>query len=222
LNKIDRPDYIGVPTGDISGGVGSQIQIHTVGFQPASFFVYQQLYDENGKILEGQFADLNEDGVVNDLDKFRFKKPAPDVIAGITSNLTYKKFDFSFAGRANFGNYVYNNIQTDMGYLVRLYNTTNYLQNVHQSAVDNNAQLQNNLTFSNHFVTDASFFRLDHITVGYSFDKLVGQFLRVYATVQNPFVITNYDGLDPEINNGIDRNVYPRPRTFLFGVSVEF
>lgn len=222
LNKIDRPDYIGVATGDISGGVGSQIQIHTVGFQPASFFVYQQLYDENGKILEGQFADLNEDGVVNDLDKFRFKKPAPDVITGITSNLTYKKFDFSFAGRANFGNYVYNNIQTDMGYLVRLYNSTNYLQNVHQSAVDNNAQLQNNLTFSNHFVTDASFFRLDHITVGYSFDKLVGQFLRVYATVQNPFVITGYDGLDPEINNGIDRNVYPRPRTFLFGVSVEF
>lgn len=222
LTKVDDPDYIGVPTGGIAGGVGSNIQIHTVGFQPASFFVFEQLYDENGNILEGQFADRNGDGVVDDLDKYRYKKPAADVIAGITSNLKYKNFDFSFAGRANFGNYVYNNVQTDMGYLQRLYHPTDYLQNVHSSAVSNNVQQQRNLTFSDHFVTNASFFRFDHITVGYSFDKLIGRFTRFYLTVQNPIVITNYEGLDPELGNGIDNNVYPRPRTFVFGVSVDF
>jgi TonB-linked SusC/RagA family outer membrane protein len=222
LTKVDDPEYIGVLTGGIAGGVGSNIQIHTVGFQPASFYVFEQLYDEKGNILEGQFRDRNGDGVVDDLDKYRFQKPAPDVIAGITSNLKYKNFDFSFAGRANFGNYVYNNVQTDMGYLQRLYHPTDYLQNVHRSAVDNNVLQQRNLTFSDHFVTNASFFRLDHITVGYSFDKVLGEFTRVYATVQNPFVITKYEGLDPELGNGIDNNVYPRPRTFVFGVSVDF
>lgn len=222
LTKIDDPDYIGVLTGGISGGVGSNIQIHSVGYAPSSFYVFEQLYDENGQILEGQFADRNGDGVVDDLDKYRYKKPAADVIAGITSNLRYKNFDFSFAGRANFGNYVYNNVQTDMGYLQRMYHTTNYLQNVHQSAVDNDVQQQRNLTFSDHFVTNASFFRLDHITVGYSIKGKIGKDARVYATVQNPFVLTKYQGLDPELGNGIDNNIYPRPRTFVFGVSVNF
>ncbi|MFZ1703403.1 MAG: SusC/RagA family TonB-linked outer membrane protein [Saprospiraceae bacterium] len=222
LTAIDDPEYVGVATGGISGGVGSNIQIHSVGFQPASFYVFEQLYDENGNILEGQFRDRNDDGQVDDLDKYRFKKPAADVIGGITSNLKYKNIDFSFAGRANFGNYVYNNVQTDMGFLQRLYHTTDYLQNVHRSAVDNDVEQQRNLTFSDHFVTNASFFRIDHITVGYSFDQVLGDFMRVYATVQNPFVITKYEGLDPEIGNGIDNNIYPRPRTFVFGVSIDF
>ena len=222
LTLIDDPDYIGVATGDISGGVGSRIQIHTVGYQPASFFVYKQLYDENGKLLEGQFEDMNDDGIINELDKYWYKKPAADVIGGITSNLKYKNFDFSFAGRANFGNYVYNNVATDMGYFARLYHSTNYLQNIHRAGLENEIVLQNNATFSDHYVTDASFFRLDHITMGYSFENLIGKFFRIYATVQNPFVITKYDGLDPEISNGIDRNVYPRPRTYVFGLSLDF
>jgi TonB-dependent starch-binding outer membrane protein SusC len=222
LTATEDPTYIGVLTGGIAGGVGSNIQIHTVGFAPSSFYVFEQLYDETGQVLEGQFADRNGDGKVDDLDKFRFEKAAPDVLMGITSNFKYKNFDFSFAGRANIGNYVYNNVQTDMGYLQRLYHPTDYLQNIHRSAVTNNVSQQRNLTFSNHFVTNASFFRMDHITAGYSFDKLLGRFMRVYATVQNPFVVTAYEGLDPELGNGIDNNVYPRPRTFVFGVSIDF
>jgi TonB-dependent starch-binding outer membrane protein SusC len=222
LTAIDDPDYIGVATGGIAGGVGSNIQIHTVGFAPASFFVFRQLYDENGNLLEGQFEDINGDGIINDDDKYRFEKPAPDYIFGITSNLSIGKFDFSFAGRAQFGNFVYNNVATDMGFLARLYHPTNYLQNIHRSAVTNNIVNQASATFSDHFVTDASFFRLDHITFGYSIETARTRFLRFYATVQNPLVFTRYEGLDPEIGNGIDNNIYPRPRTYLMGVSVTF
>ncbi len=222
LTATDDPNYDGVPTGNIAGGVGSTIQRHRVGFAPASFFVFEQLYDENGKVLEGQFKDRNGDGTVDDLDKYLFKKPAADVILGLTSNFKYRNLDFSFAGRANLGNYVYNNVATDMGYIQRLYHPTNYLQNIHTSGLDNNFLQQRNLTFSDYFVTEASFFRMDHITLGYSFDKLIGNYLRIYTTVQNPFVITKYKGLDPELGNGIDNNVYPRTRTFLFGLSVDF
>jgi TonB-dependent starch-binding outer membrane protein SusC len=222
LTATEDPDYQGIFTGGIAGGVGSNIQIHSVGFAPRSFYVFEQLYDENGNLLEGQYADRNGDGIVNDDDKYRFQKPAADYLIGLTSNMTIGKIDFSFAGRGNIGNYVYNNVATDMGYYQRLFHPTLYLQNIHRSAVDNNVANQANVTFSDHFVTNASFFRLDHITVGYTFDQLLGDFLRVYATVQNPFIITKYEGLDPEIGNGIDNNFYPRPRTFLFGVSVTF
>ncbi len=222
LTATDDPDYQGIFTGGIAGGVGSTIQIHSVGFAPSSFFVFQQLYDENGRVLEGQFADRNGDGVVNDDDKYRFEKPAADYLIGLTSNLNIGKFDLSFAGRGNINNFVYNNVATDMGYFQRLVHPTLYLSNIHRSAVDNNIVNQANATFSDHFVTNASFFRMDHITLGYRFDQVLGEFLRVYGTVQNPFIITKYDGLDPEIGNGIDNNFYPRPRTFLLGVSVTF
>ncbi len=159
---------------------------------------------------------------MSDLDKYRYKNPAPLYTLGLTNSLSIGQFNLSFAGRAHLGNYVYNNVQTDMGYLDRLFGTTNYLSNVNQSAVGLNVVGQSNLTFSDHFVTDASFFRIDHITAGYNFEKLVGKYLNLYATVQNPFVITGYEGLDPEIGNGIDNSVYPRPRTYLLGVSVQF
>ena len=222
LTISDDPDYIGIRRGGIAGGVGSNIQVHSVGFRPSSFFVYEQLYDEAGKLLEGNFRDQNGDGIINDRDLVRFQSPDPFWTMGLTSNLSIGNFDFSFAGRANIGNYIYNNIQTDMGYINRLYATTNYLNNVHRSALDLNVKDQANLTFSDHFVTNGSFFRMDHITMGYNFNNLLGRFFRLYATVQNPFVITNYDGLDPEIGNGIDNNIYPRPRTILFGLSVDF
>ncbi len=222
LTATDDPDYKGIFTGGIAGGVGSNIQIHSVGFAPRSFYVFQQLYDENGRLLEGQFADRNGDGVVNDDDKYRYEKPAADYIIGLTSNINFGKFDLSFAGRGNINNFVYNNVATDMGYLQRLVHPTLYLSNVHRSAIVNNINNQASVTFSDHFVTNASFFRMDHITLGYRFDQVLGDVLRVYTTVQNPFILTKYEGLDPEIGNGIDNNFYPRPRTFLLGVSVTF
>jgi TonB-dependent starch-binding outer membrane protein SusC len=222
LTTSEDPDYIGVLTGGIAGGVGSNIQIHSVGYAPYSFYVNQQLYDETGKILEGQFANLNGDTLVNDKDKYRFKNPAPLYTIGLTNNITAGNFDFSFAGRLNVGNYVYNNVQTDQGYLNRLFGTTGYLSNVNQSAVDLNVQDQAKLTFSDHFVTEASFFKLDHVTAGYTLQKVKGATIRFSATVQNVLVLTRYKGLDPEIGNGIDNNLYPRPRTFVMGLNVSF
>ena len=214
--------YAGVPTGGIAGGVGSLIQIHSVGFAPSSFYVFEQMYDESGNLLEDQFVDRNNDGVVDGEDRYRFQKPAPDYTLGFTGRADYGNFDLSFAGRASFGNWVYNNVQTDQGYLNRIYHSSGTLWNVHASAVALNVFDQANLTFSDHFVTKANFLRLDHVTLGYSFTELVGKYMRLFATVQNPFVITDYEGLDPEIFGGIDNNTYPRPRTWVFGVSVEF
>lgn len=222
LTAIDDPTYEGILTGGIAGGVGSNIQIHSVGYAPRSFYVYEQILDESGNIIEGEFVDQNSDGVINELDKYRYKKPAADYTIGFTSRIGIGKFDLSFAGRSSLGNYVYNNVQTDMGYLNRIYGTTGVLWNVNQSAVDNNAVDQANLTFSDFFVRRADFLRLDHITAGYNFYDLIGSFTRVYATVQNPVVVTKYDGLDPEIFGGIDNNIYPRPRTFVVGLNVEF
>ena len=224
LRATDDPEYEGILTGGISGGVGSNIQIHTVGFAPYSFYVYEQMYDENGVLLENQFVDRNNDGIVNDQDKYRFEKRSPDFTFGLSNRVEVGNFDVSFAARASIGNYVYNNVQTDRGYLSRLFLSTGgqTLWNIHQSGVDLNVVNQSSLTFSDHFVRRADFLKVDHITVGYNFNDVIGDFLRLYATFQNVLTITGYDGLDPELFNGIDQNIYPRPRTLVFGLSVEF
>ncbi|MBP9195606.1 MAG: TonB-dependent receptor, partial [Saprospiraceae bacterium] len=220
LTAVDDPTYKGIATGGIAGGVGSNIQIHSVGYAPSSFYVYKQKY-EKGVLLEGQYEDVNGDGVVNSSDFYHYKSPNPYLTMGLTGSIHIKNFDLSFAGRANLGNYVYNNVQTDMGYQARAFASNAVLWNIHQAALDNNVVDQSKLTFSDHYVRDASFFRMDHITLAYNFEKVFNG-LRVYTTVQNPIVVTKYDGLDPEIGNGIDNNIYPRPRTFLAGVSVNF
>ena len=224
LRATDDPNYQGVLTGGISGGVGSNIQIYTVGYAPKSFFVYEQVYDDNGNIMEGVFVDRNNDGMINDEDKYRFEKPSADATFGFTNRVEIGDFDFGFAGRASIGNYVYNNVQTDRGYLGRLFLSTGgqSLWNVTQSAVDLNVFNQSSLTFSDHFVQKADYLKIDHVTVGYNFRDVIGDFLRFYVTVQNVLTLTQYEGLDPEIFDGIDQNIYPRPRTFVFGVNVEF
>ncbi|MEM1122240.1 MAG: SusC/RagA family TonB-linked outer membrane protein [Bacteroidota bacterium] len=228
LTASDDPNYQGIQVGGIAGGVGSNIQIHSVGFPPFSFYVKEQLYDDAGNILEGQFADLNGDGADNDF--YRFQKPAADWTYGLTSNITYKDFSLSFAARALTGNYVYNNVATSMGYLDRLVTSQEVLYNVHRSAVDLNVFQQGNLTFSDNYISDASFFRVDHVTLSYRLTNIIKYINNVYFTIQNPLLITNYDGLDPEIFEGtddspklgIDDNLYPRPRTFVFGLSAQF
>ncbi len=222
LTATDDPNYQGVATGGISGGVGNNIQIHSVGFPASSFFVFEQVYDADGIPVENLYVDRNGDGQISTADLYRLENPAPDAFIGFTSNFNYGNFDFSFAGRANMGNYIYNNNQSNLSNYSGLYASTNYLQNVQANIAS--VDFTTPRYFSDHFIQDGSFFRLDHVTVGYNFanvfSKEGGSNLRVYATMQNPFVVTNYQGLDPEVFGGIDNNLYPRSRTFLFGLNL--
>ena len=222
LTLYEDPTYIGVPTGGISGGVGNNIQVHTVGYPAYSFFVYQQVYDESGDPIEGLYVDRNGDGVLSVDDKYRYKKATPDVYLGFSSFFQYKNFDFSFAGRVNIGNYIYNNQYSSNGTYSGLYNSVGYLNNSTTSLLD--TKFSNPRYFSDYYMENGSFLRLDNMTLGYNFKNLQGGNLglRLYASVQNVFVITKYQGLDPEVGNGVDNNLFPRPRTFMLGLSLEY
>lgn len=222
LTATEDPTYQGVPTGGIAGGVGNTIQIHSVGFPASSFFVYEQVYDEAGIPIEGLYVDRNGDGQVTPDDRYRFENPAPDVFLGLTSLFSYRDFEFSFAGRANFGNYMYNNMLSNAGNYNGLYYSSNYLNNVHADYATIDFSVPQ--YFSDHFIQDASFFRMDNITAAYNIRNLFEKSnnIRISLTAQNVFVITNYSGLDPEIFGGIDNNFYPRSRTFLLGVNANF
>lgn len=220
LTATDDPDFQGVLTGGIAGGVGSTIQIHSVGFPANSYYVWEQVYDDQGVPIEGLYVDRNQDGVINGDDQYRLQKPVADYTLGFTGRYEINAFDISLAGRANIGNYIYNNVWSDQAFYSRLFNSTGVISNT--NAVIGQIDFTNPQYFSDHFVRDASFLRVDHVTVGYNADKLIGDFTRFYITIQNPIVLSNYEGIDPEVNGGVDNNIYPRPRTFVFGVSVDF
>ena len=222
LTANDDPTYIGVATGGISGGVGNNIQIHSVGFPANSFFVYEQVYDENGMPVEGLYVDRNGDGSITNDDKYRYKKAAPDVIMGFSSKLNYRNWDFTFNGRANLNNYVYNNVWSTSATYNNLYNSVGYLNNLSENVFETG--FENPKYFSDYYIRHASFIRLDNISLGYTFNSMYNERLsfRLYGTVQNVFVITEYEGLDPEVSSGIDNNIYPRPRTFMLGLSIDY
>ncbi len=198
------------------------IKIQRVGEAANSYYVYEQIYDKAGNPIEGAYVDQNGDGILNDDDLIVFHKATPDVTIGINSKLTVKNWDFSFSGHGGFGGYNYNSN------LANATNTNNssiyqgtYLLNRLTDAV--NLGYTSNQPLSSYFIQNASFFRMDYITVGYSFKAKTVKFKgRVYATVQNPFVITGYKGSDPEINGGVDNSFYPRPLTVMLGINMKF
>ena len=223
LSATDDPEFQGVQTGGISGGLGNTVQINSVGFPASSYFLYEQVYDEAGAPIEGLYVDRNGDGVVNPNDLYRTENPAPDYFLGINSTFDYKGLSLSFSARANLGNYIYNNVWSDFGTYASLYNSAGFWSNVHASV--NDIRFQNPQYLSDHFLQDGSFIRFDYITLAYQFGSLFKKSIKnlgISATVQNPFVITNYDGIDPEIFGGIDNNIYPRARTFVFGLNASF
>ncbi|MEO8240132.1 MAG: TonB-dependent receptor [Flavobacterium sp.] len=225
---ITVPGFQGYLSGDnIAGGNGNKIQINSVGFTPNSFFVFEQLYDSNKRPIAGAYADRNGDGKIDAGDRYRFHKPAPDYTFGLFSTLNYKKFDFTMNWRASLGNYIFDNVSSNLGYSDAGLRRQTDLSNVSSDYLNTGFTYEDNGTqryLSNYFVKDASFIKLDNITLGYTFDKtlLKAASLRFTAGIQNVFVLTKYNGLDPEKFNGIDNNVYPRARTFLFGVNANF
>ena len=221
LTLVDDPDYLGVFVGGISGAVGNTIQIHSVGHPRNSFYVYEQVYDNKGNPIEGLYVDRNRDGQITVDDKYIYEKPAPDVTLGINTGFTYRNWDFTMSGRANFGNYVYNNMFSNTATYQALYQSTGYLNNQSTNLLDNKFVAPQ--YWSDHFIENASFFRMDNITLGYNFMNIMGKAnLRVYGTAQNVFVITDYQGMDPEVYSGIGSTMYPRPRVFTVGARLGF
>ncbi|RAW01215.1 SusC/RagA family TonB-linked outer membrane protein [Pseudochryseolinea flava] len=233
LDGTDDPAFQGYETGGIAGGVGSNIQILKVGNPVNAYRVFEHLKTEDGKLaldgvdynhdgvadLKDMYADLNGDGNVNDQDRVPTESPNPKVLLGLTSNLTYKNFDLGFTLRGSIGNYVYNNVASANG-AINILGANQVLTNIPSSALEtgfSNFQLS-----SDHYLEDGSFLRMDNLTLGYRIEKLKQAKIRVYGTIQNLFILTNYSGMDPEIPSGIDNNVYPRSRTFLVGVNVGF
>lgn len=230
---IDQVSTAGILTGGIAGGVGNNVQILQVGQPVNAFYVFQQKYGSDGKPLPDGvdhnedgvinqadiYEDTNADGKVSDLDKRPLEKPAPDFIVGIGSQLTFKNFDLNFTLRGNIGNYIYNNNASVSGYYDRIDERPGFVNNVNTSVLITNFERPQ--YFSDYYVEEASFLRLDNITLGYTFNQAAkNRSLRLYATAQNVFVSTKYTGLDPEVGNGIDNNPYPRSRAFVFGLSL--
>ena len=225
-NKITKISGAGsnefYQTGEISGGTGNNIQVNMVGQPAQSFYVYQQVYDQNKRPIEDAYIDQNNDGSINDSDLRVFHSGRPDWTLGLSSDLNYKNWDFGFSMRASLGNYMYNNVASDVGTYASIRGTSGFITNIQSDAF--NSGFTNNRYFTDYYVQEASFLKMDYITLGYTFKDLVfgGLNMRLYGTVQNVFTITDYDGLDPEVPGGIDNNFYPRSRIYSFGLNLNF
>jgi TonB-dependent starch-binding outer membrane protein SusC len=216
-------NFKGNPVGGISGGTGNSIQIHSVGYSPSAYYVRKQIYDQStGRPIEGLYEDLNRDGIINENDLYRYKSPNAPVFMGINSNFTFNdKWTAGFVSRLNLGNYNYSNFNSSNGVERQIFNPLGWLGNASRDF--KNTGFVNNQYFSDYYVQNASFFKLDNLNVGYNAGEIFkGARLRLLASVQNVFTVTNYTGLDPEVGGGIDNRIYPRPRTFSLGVNVDF
>ena len=216
----------------VGDGSGAYLQANQVGYAMNSYYVYQQVYDKNGKPIENCVVDRNGDGKINESDKYLYKSPAAPVTMGFSSRLEYKNWDFGFSLRASLGNYVYNNVEQGMSNMNTgewFSNSLKYFSNRLKSTVERNWQTYEITSkLSDYYVKNASFLKCDNITLGYSFNNLFkssgwhGLSGRAYATASNVFTITNYDGLDPEVGDGNDNNLYPRPFSVVVGLSLNF
>ncbi len=219
LSLSDDEEFF-VPTGDISGGVGNKIQLYRPGYDPSTFFVYRQLYDSNGTPIEGAYVDVNGDNQITDADKQAYKKGTPDAYYGFSSRMTYKNFDFNFTLRGSLGNYVYNNVNSSTGYLGNTLEAPgDFFRNGSTDLLNTN--FTSGQFFSDYYISRADFLKLDNASIGYTvpMEKIT---LRATLTGTNLFTITEYDGIDPEISNGIDNNFYPRPRGFVVGLNFTY
>lgn len=213
-----------VEVGGVAGGTGLNSQVFSEGWTPNSFYLYKQLYYDNGTPIEGAFADLNGDNIINSQDRYIYKNPDPDVLLGFQSTFNYRNIDFSFNLRASIGNRLYNNVNSGNAYS-NLLKDNQTLANIPDSALETGFKVSGgNQILSDHYVEDASFLRMDNVTLGYTFPKwLEGKAsVRLSAGIQNPFVITKYSGLDPEVFGGIDNTIYPRQKQILFGANIKF
>ena len=221
LNDSSDSDYVGVATGGISGGTGNMVQMHAVGHAPRTFYLYKQLYFPDGTPIEGAFADLNGDGVINEKDKYFVHKPEPDILMGFNTSVVWQRWTASTSLRASIGNYVYNNIYSDLGNYSQVFNPNNFLMNTVNDI--RNTRFYNRNLMSDYYLSNASFLKMDYLQLGYNIGRVADAVdVSCRLSVQNVFTITKYKGVEPEIANGIDGNFYPNPRTFSVGINLGF
>ena len=216
-------DHTGVETGGISGGTGNNVQMHQVGHPTSAFYVFKQVYDQAGKPIDGAYVDLDGNEVIDDNDRYFFHKPAADVNVGLNTTFSWKNWTAALSGHGSFGNWVYNNVASNQEMTADLW-TNSFVSNRLMSAFDSEfAQARYR---SDYYVRNASYFKFDNFTLSRNFPNIFGWAenlsINVFGTVQNIYTITKYDGLDPEVFGGIDGEIYPRPRTYILGVKVNF
>ena len=219
LNTIDSKDNY-VATGSISG-TGKFVQCFVLDERPYTFYLAKQAYDSNGKPLEGQY--VQPDGSVSTTETRRAtgKSALPSTYLGLSTSLSYKDWYLGVSGHGSFGNYVYNYIKADQ-YLQSAYSDQGSFSNLLPATRDHGFEIQQ--LYTDYFLEKGDFFRLDNITLAYTFHRLWSKVstLRLAFTVQNVHTFTGYTGIDPELANGIDRQVYPRPRTFSLSANLNF
>lgn len=199
-----------------------QFQVLSEGYEPYMFYVYHQLYDsKTGKPIEGAYADLNNDGEINDADLYRYHSPAPKYIMGLSTSLRYKQLTLGMSFRANIDNYVYNGMDMSTGAFETVSYNNSQLNNLNTSFLKTGFKTRQYL--SDYYVENASFLKLDNLSLSYNVGKInKWASLTVSAMVQNVFTITGYSGTDPEVPNGMDNSFYPRPRTYSVSLGLQF
>ena len=218
-NEITRLDNVQ----NVGGvGFGGFLQRHETGKSPYAYYVYKQIYDHKGRPIEGAYADLNGDGQINNDDKYFYKDPYADILMGLTASVTYKDFDLSMASRASIGNYSSNRMQA-ASVENQIWNLGR-LSNVHTSYLDTGfLYFSDKNGLSDHHIQNASFFKLDNVTLGWTVDNVIDNNpMRLYISADNLLTITEYEGIDPEITGGIDSNFYPRSRAIALGLDINF
>lgn len=226
LTASYNPSYPGINAGSASYDNGAVLQKHQVGSQPSTFWLYQQAYDVDGNPIQNTMVDRNGDGQITEADRYMTdKSPMPKVFMGFSSQFTYKNWDLGFNLRANFGNYVYNAFAANNSTIGNINPSLGYLWNYDECIYRTNfTQVNESIQrASDYFLENASFLKMDNITLGYSFKKFFTEKLsgRISFSVQNVFTITKYTGLDPECS-AIDENLWPNSRTYTLGLNLNF
>ena len=227
LNNTDNPDYA-IQVGSISKGTGSMLSVHKVGYAPYSYRTFQQVYDSDGKPIQNALVDRDGDGSITDADRYiSGKSPNAKFFYGLNLKLSYRNWDFGFNGHGSAGNWLFNDFASanSTSYLdVNSGNLPNFAQYVKKTGFT--AANSGEQWYSDMFLENASFFRMDDINLGYTFRNIRNWdgSIRLAFSAQNVFVITGYSGVDPECTNatGIDGTMWPRPRTFSLRVNVNF
>ncbi|MBL7926610.1 MAG: SusC/RagA family TonB-linked outer membrane protein [Bacteroidia bacterium] len=213
---------VGIKVGGIQGGINNTIQVHTVGYAPNTFYVYEQIYDANGKPKEGQYIDQNNDGKINENDLVRKHRPDAKYLVGLNTNVTYKNWSLGASLRGEFGHYIYYNVASIRGNLAGMGGSVKALSNLSTDYL--NTGFKKEQYFSDYYLRSADFIKLDYVSLAYNFKNLIKDKYNMVASfnVQNVFIISDYAGLDPEVGGGIDQNIYPRPRIYSINLNFQF